>query len=236
MARSARDNDERWIGSGRRGHVDGDARDAELNRPFGVCAFRNGTLAFTDTHNNAVRFVISETRRCGAMSKTRRRDFVKTAACSGLLTPKGIAASSDERHLFVCDTGHHRIKLAALPSRSALVDVGSIADGVEMFAFAGNGKKGWRDGAALEANFNSPAGVCEYGDGSIIVADTGNHCIRQIRRTVSGKLVVKTIVGAQASLEATRGGGNQRRHAERTANVPVGNRVSGYRDGAHSLF
>ncbi|KAG2765957.1 hypothetical protein JG687_00008558 [Phytophthora cactorum] len=219
--RSDNANEVRWIGSGRRGHMDGDSHIAELNRPFGICALHDGTLAFTDAHNNAVRFVISETRR-GV-----RRCYVKTVESSGLLTPKGIAASSDERHFFVCDTGHHKIKLAALPSRSALADIGSIIDEVEMFAFAGNGKKGWRDGPALEASFNSPAGVCECPDGTIIVADTGNHCIRQIRRAVNGKLVVKTIAGAHASLEAKRGDDTQRFEPKR---------VSGYRDGVRSLF
>ncbi|ETL31136.1 hypothetical protein L916_15976 [Phytophthora nicotianae] len=210
-----------WIGCGRRGHLDGDVHEAELNRPFGICALHDGTLAFTDTHNNAVRFVISETQR-GV-----RSCYVKSVESSGLLTPKGIAASSDDRHLFVCDTGHHKIKLAALPSRSALTDMDSITDEVEMFALAGNGKKGWRDGPALEASFNSPAGICEYPDGTIIVADTGNHCIRQIRRAVSGKLVVKTIAGAHAGLETTKGGGTQRFESKR---------VSGYRDGVCSLF
>ncbi|KAE9000045.1 hypothetical protein PF010_g14927 [Phytophthora fragariae] len=215
------------IGSGRRGHLDGFARDAELNRPFGVCALRDGLLVFTDSHNNAVRFVIPES--------TRRRLHVKTVESSGLLTPKGIAASADERHLFVCDTGHHKIKFAALPSRSALADVDEVTDGVEMFSFAGSGKKGWRDGPALEASFNSPSGVCEYADGTIIVADTGNHCIRQIRRGVNGKLVAKTIAGAYASLEARRiSGPVQRIGCGGTAIADK--RASGYRDGERSLF
>ncbi|KAL4170079.1 hypothetical protein KRP22_010986 [Phytophthora ramorum] len=220
----------RCIGSGRRGHLDGGACQAELNRPFGVCTLRDGVLAFTDAHNNAVRFVIPERGR-GATSKCRRKCHVKTLESSGLLTPKGIAASADERHLFVCDTGHHKIKLAALPSRSVLADVDKITDGVEMFAFAGNGKKGWRDGAALEASFNSPAGVCEYADGSIIVADAGNHCIRQIRRTSNGKLAVKTIAGAYASLEAS----TQRLHRAGSV-VAASKRSSGCRDGVRSLF
>ncbi|KAL3673716.1 hypothetical protein V7S43_001413 [Phytophthora oleae] len=214
----------RCVGSGRRGRLDGDARDAELNQPFGVCTLRDGTLAFTDSHNNAMRFVIA---------RTRGRHCVKSVECSGLLSPKGIAASSDERHLFVCDTGHHKIKLAALPSRSALADAGSFVDGVNMFNFAGNGKKGWRDGPALETSFNSPAGVYEYIDGSIVVADTGNHCIRQIRRGGNGKLIVKTIAGAYASLKAKRG---STQISERAINELAGKRISGYRDGVHSLF
>ncbi|OWZ19736.1 LOW QUALITY PROTEIN: hypothetical protein PHMEG_0005961 [Phytophthora megakarya] len=212
----ARHYEMRWVGSGRRGHLDGDAHDAELNRPFGLCVLRDGTLIFTDTHNNAVRIVISETWR----------SHVTTVEGSGLLTPKGIAASADERHLFVCDTGHHKIKLAALPHRSVLADIGSIADAVEMFAFAGNGRKGWRDGPALEASFNSPAGVCEHVDGTIVVADTGNHCIRQIRRARNGKLVVRTIAGAYAGTGEKKSGGIQ----------AARKRVAGYRDGIHSLF
>lgn len=97
-----------------------------------------------------------------------------------------------------------------------------------MFAFAGSGKKGWRDGLALEANFNSPSGVCEYADGSIIVADTGNHCIRQIRRGANGKLVVKTIAGAYASFETKRVG-------VQGAGIKD-QRTAGYRDGERSLF
>jgi hypothetical protein len=172
--------------------------------------------------NNAVRFVI----RDGAASKTRRKYWVKTMESSGLLTPKGIAASTDERHLFVCDTGHHKIRLAALPSRSALADVRRITEGVEMFALAGNGRKGWRDGAALEASFNAPAGICEHADGTILVADTGNHCIRQIQRAADGKLVVKTIAGGYAGLPLA--GGSDSKAAS--------TRHFGYRDGERSLF
>ncbi|KAK1948371.1 Protein SUPPRESSOR OF QUENCHING 1 [Phytophthora citrophthora] len=214
----------RYVGNGRRGHLDGDARKAELNQPFGVCTLRDGTLAFTDSHNNAVRFVVAQ---------PSGRYCVKTVECSSLLSPKGIAASSDDRHLFVCDTGHHKIKLAALPGRSVLADTGSFVDGVNIFNFAGNGKKGWHDGPALEASFNSPAGVCEYIDGSIVVADTGNHCIRQIRRGSNGKLVVKTIAGAYASLDVKRG---RIQVSERAANTSTGKQISGYRDGVRSLF
>ncbi|GMF23059.1 unnamed protein product [Phytophthora fragariaefolia] len=165
----------------------------------------------------------------------RRRRHVKTVENSGLLDPKGIAASADGRHLFVCDTGHHRIKFAALPSRSALAQVDDITHGVDMFVLAGTGKKGWRDGPALEASFNSPLGVCEYEDGTIIVADTGNHCIRQIRRSANGKLVVKTIAGAYAKVESEKISVPLQRVGH--GGTAIGNkRISGFRDGERSLF
>jgi DNA-binding beta-propeller fold protein YncE len=56
---------------------------------------------------------------------------------------------------------------------------------------AGNAAPGSRDGNNLEAGFNNPHGIAiNPTNGAIIVADTDNHCIRQI---IDG--VVSTIAG-----------------------------------------
>jgi len=43
------------------------------------------------------------------------------------------------------------------------------------------GKKGYQDGSAEDALFDNPWGLAIDKDGTIYVADTGNHCIRKIR-------------------------------------------------------
>lgn len=182
--------------------------------------------------NNAVRFVV---RRDSHRDLPPAR-VVQTLANTELLTPKGICASEDGRYLFVCDTGHHKIKFASLPASSALASAEEILAGVEMFPFAGNGKKSWRDGPVLECSFNSPTDVCQRADGTIVVADTGNHCIRQILRTAKGSLVTRTIAGGYASYQVP----GQERIAVNLKHLDDFTRFSkrnaGYRDGHRALF
>lgn len=152
-----------------------------------------------------------------------------------LLTPKGICASEDGRYLFVCDSGHHKIKFAALPASSALTSPEELLSGAEMFVFAGNGKKAWRDGPVLDASFDSPTGICQCADGTIVVADTGNNCIRQIARSAKGALVARTIAGGIASYHVA----GRERVAESSSPDELRylmKRSAGYRDGRRALF
>ncbi|MDB5005757.1 MAG: repeat-containing protein [Mucilaginibacter sp.] len=59
--------------------------------------------------------------------------------------------------------------------------------------FAGNGAPGYADGTGLSASFNSPQGVAVDSKGNVFVADSYNHCIREI--TPAG--VVTTFAGNQ---------------------------------------
>ena len=54
-----------------------------------------------------------------------------------------------------------------------------IAPTGEVTTVAGGGE-GWLDGAGAEARFNTPSGIAVAPDGSLVVADTGNHAIRRI--------------------------------------------------------
>jgi len=63
-------------------------------------------------------------------------------------------------------------------------------DKLELYA-GSPGESGWRDGRRLEAEFNSPYQLVIDSDGSILIADEGNHCIRKI--TPDG--MVSTLIG-----------------------------------------
>jgi len=70
--------------------------------------------------------------------------------------------------LYVSDTGHHRV-IAADP------DTG------EVVAVYGDGKRGFENGQAPEARFDSPQGLAfDATTGTLFVADTNNHAIRSI--------------------------------------------------------
>lgn len=94
--------------------------------------------------------------------------------------PTGIALSwgyigrRDEDRVFIADTGNHvirrvrfRMSFEACPQPYFF----------ETLAGKG-GEAGWADGA--DARFNAPRGIAAAPDGSVYVADTGNHAIRRI--------------------------------------------------------
>ena len=61
----------------------------------------------------------------------------------------------------------------------------------KIFAGSPTTRAGWVDGPRLEAEFNQPSQIVVDRDGSVYVADRGNHCIRRI--TPDG--MVSTVIG-----------------------------------------
>ncbi|KAK2712954.1 hypothetical protein QYM36_011603 [Artemia franciscana] len=82
-----------------------------------------------------------------------------------LYYPGKIALSNDEL-LVVSDTGNNRIVICDFE--------GNVKN------IVGCGFRGYLDGPKDIARFNGPQGVCVLLDGSILVADTGNHRIRML--------------------------------------------------------
>jgi DNA-binding beta-propeller fold protein YncE len=92
---------------------------------------------------------------------------VRTVA-TGLDRPSGIAALPGGS-LAVAETGAHRI---AGISRTGVVSV-----------LAGGGGPGHADGPGTAASFSGPTGLAVGPDGTLYVADTGNHCLRRVAFT-----------------------------------------------------
>jgi SMP-30/Gluconolactonase/LRE-like region len=89
--------------------------------------------------------------------------------------PVGVAANRDGV-VFVADTYNDRIR--------------AIENG-RVRTIAGGDGPGFRDGYGAEARFDTPCGIAVNTDGSLLVADTGNHRIRRV--TLDG--AVTTIAG-----------------------------------------
>lgn len=81
--------------------------------------------------------------------------------------PTGICIT--DNGLLITDTGNHTIRL-----------IHTAADKVT--TFVGTGKAGMKNGERKSAMFNEPKGITVSPDGTIYVADSGNHCIRQIKK------------------------------------------------------
>jgi streptogramin lyase len=69
---------------------------------------------------------------------------------------------------------------------------------------------GYADGRGGEARFSNPAGLAVLGDGSVLIADTGNHRLRRVSPTG----LVVTVAGSE------------------TLRDDLGRELGGYRDGS----
>ena len=89
-----------------------------------------------------------------------------TRPATRLTFPQGLTYAAATDNLYVSDTGNNRIL-------QVNADTGTVT------AAWGTGAAGLRDGDAESARFNGPRGLTVY-DGSLYIADTDNHAIRQI--------------------------------------------------------
>lgn len=79
--------------------------------------------------------------------------------------PYGLAVDT-AGNVYVADYWNHRIR--------------KITPSGEVSLLAGNGSTVFADGVATDASFNNPTGVTVSSDGTVYVADPGNHRIRKI--------------------------------------------------------
>ena len=169
-------------GSGVTGYSgdDGPATDAALDAPGDVAADKDGGVYIAERGNSTIRRVDPEgtiTTLTGNGTPGFKGDG-GPAGAARLHTPGDIAVL-EEGTLLIADTGNHRIRRIT-------------PDGI-VETIAGTGTAGYTGdgGAATAARLNTPSGVTPAGDGSVLIADTGNDVVRSISSDGS----ISTLVG-----------------------------------------
>ncbi|GAB4820848.1 hypothetical protein N2152v2_007894 [Parachlorella kessleri] len=104
-----------------------------------------------------------------------------------------LTVDGDLKHIYAADTPRHAIHRKSVETGIWEVFVGQVD------------KKGYQDGVGTAALLNAPTGLCINPLGSIIVADSGNACIRQI--SPSGN--VSTLAGKCGTPGARDGPGGE---------------------------
>jgi hypothetical protein len=121
--------------------------------------------------------------------------FLGDVALSWNYAGRGSTYTTDR--LYIADTANHTIRrIRYVQSFEGCAQPRYV----ETLAGAA-GLAGSADGAAADARFNNPRGVASAPDGSVYVADTGNHTIRRI--AVDGTV---TTVAGQAGVAGFRDG------------------------------
>jgi secreted trypsin-like serine protease len=154
------------------------AAAAKLGWPTSMAFDAAGNLYFTDRYNHTVRRVAADGGAVTTIAGTPGvRCPVTTDPCgdggppasANLRSPWGIAVdTATPPNVFISDYGNHRIRMV-------------VASANVIITIAGTGIAGdVGDGQANTHQLNYPSGLTLDADGSLLVADRGNHRIRKI--------------------------------------------------------
>jgi sugar lactone lactonase YvrE len=164
-----------------------------LNGPSDIVIGKNGELFVSDTLNHRIIKIengIVSVLAGGGYAKEGEWYVGEYADGFGekakFNEPTGLSLGLDGT-IYVTDTGNQRIRVI---STEGIVTTIAGA-GLDKIGGTSYIKGGYRDGDALQAQFNFPTGISIAADQSIYIADTYNHRIRKI--TTLG--LVETVAG-----------------------------------------
>ena len=161
----------------------GPATQATVNNPSSIALDGAGNVFFTDSGNNAIRrvdaFTGIITTVVGTLGKHGYSGDGGPATSSLLNTPNGIAFDL-AGNLYIADTGNNAIR--RLDAVTGVITT-----------FAGTGQPGYsgEGGNATAAALNAPWSVTPAPNGTLYIADQGNHCVR----AVDTSNIIRTVIG-----------------------------------------
>jgi sugar lactone lactonase YvrE len=143
------------------------------------------------TLDRAIGGLVEEHRRKGTLgTPLRLKREPEESDPAGLAFPGKVLADAVGGRLFISDTNHHRVLIAALD--------GQVRDVV------GSGEIGLKDGGFDRAQFHQPQGLALSRDGrKLYVADTENHALRVIDLEARS---VETLAGSGRQARTVRRG------------------------------
>jgi len=154
-----------FAGSGLQGFANGPDTSATFNFPQGIAIDAADNLYIGDSGNELIRKIspagdVTILAGNGSIGSTNG-----VGAQATFYYPIGIAVDGSG-NVYVADANNQVIR--------------KINPSGTVSTLAGNGDKGFANGPAANASFNSPSGVAVDVSGNVYVADTGNNLIRQI--------------------------------------------------------
>ncbi|MEI7027462.1 stalk domain-containing protein [Paenibacillus sp. y28] len=180
-------------------YADGPLAEAKFNEPSGLVLDDKGNLYVSDSGNQRIRYidfasgqVTTVAGTAGGYSSTALYadgEFADGAAADARFNfPKGLALTG-EGGLVIADSMNHSVRYL-FEGR-----VSTLAGSLKQTA-------GYRDSVDRTAMLQNPTNVAVQPDGSILVADTYNHVVRQIHfysapERSQGTEEIRVLLGAQ---------------------------------------
>jgi len=156
---------ETFAGDGREAYADGPGLQAAFNTPSGLAIDAEENIYVADTGNNRIRKITPQgvvSTIAGDGTAGYKDGPASQAQFDG---PIGVAVDNAGR-VYVADSYNDRVRL--------------ISPNGQVTTVAGAKGPGYADGQSATALFDTPCGVAVSADGSLLIADTGNHRLRRI--------------------------------------------------------
>src|SRR5689334_17747362 len=168
------------LAGGSEGFADGVGQAASFNTPSALALGPLGELFVADTGNNRIRKITPD-GHVSTVAGDGTAGYVDGPAAKAQFNgPIGVAVDADG-NVFVADTYNDRIRL--------------IAPDGQVSTVAGSGTPGFADGDRNTSLFDTPCGIVVAGDGTLIVADTGNDRLRKITKDGNVSTFAATLNG-----------------------------------------
>ena len=178
-------------GNGEEDFTDGQGAEARFSEPTSVVLAANGRTLVADTNNDSIR-IVTPGGAVKTLAGNGEDGFVDGQGSTVRFNqPRGLALDLDG-NLLVADSWNHAIRKVTM--------AGVVTTLV-------GGQQGFSDGPLASAQFYLPLDIVVDGEGTIIVADSGNHRLRKI---VDGQ--VTTLAGSSDSGAADGPGATARLH------------------------
>ncbi len=154
-----------YAGTGSVGFVNGDTSIASFNKPFGICIDAIGNVYLADAHNHCIRKIAVD-GQVSTYAGTGSAGYLDGPAAEAQFNQPLNICFDDNGNMYVSDFINQRIR--------------KISADMQVTTIAGTGVPGHVNGAAAEAQFNYPRGICLDDTGNIYIGDSWNHRIRKI--------------------------------------------------------
>ncbi|VVB57863.1 Right handed beta helix region [Candidatus Anstonella stagnisolia] len=156
-------------GSGTAGYLDGANTTARFYAPASTSLGTDGYLYVADSSNHRIRKVELSTGTASLVAGSGTAGYLEgIGAAARFYYPGGVAFGADG-YLYVADTYDHCIRKIELSTNTTSLVAGSTSR-----------VSGTTDGVGSAARFYYPRGITYDSAGTLYVADTSNHRIRQV--------------------------------------------------------
>lgn len=155
-----------YAGQGTPGFANGPSKAAQFRFPLGVAVDRSLDVLVADYDNHLLRKVDAFGLRSVSTLAGSKKGYLDGPGQEAQFSAPNDLVVDGNGNVFVTEFNNHAVR--------------KIAPNGVVSTLAGNGTRGWQDGAGAEARFDFPAGLTIDPEGNLYVTEAYGHRVRKV--------------------------------------------------------